>query len=410
MGRFSKGELTTAIRTLRRNKGRSISTMLGIVIAVASVVAVVGIGQGISQQVADQTDRLGKDLITIVPGQVGPSGGWGALQALGGQSVSGVLSQQDLATIGRTKDVAMVLPLSMVAGGVASGQSGRHIDVAVIGTTTDFPTALGQSVAYGTFFDDSGDSINKVILGAHVASNLFDQNVPLGQTVTILGQQFIVSGILAESQSTPLSSGADFNDAVFIANSSAQQITNNNARVYEALVRPDSLDNTDTVINRLQGELLAAHGGQRDFTILKQGQTISVTDMILRLLTILIVVVAAISLLVGGVGIMNVMLVSVTERMHEIGIRKALGATNRQILRQFVVEAAVLSVTGSLIGVVVAFGLESGLLIFTNLTPAFSWQAALIACVVSVAVGILFGSIPALKAARKDPISALRNE
>ena len=409
MGRLTKGELKTAIRTLERNRARSLLTMLGIVIAVASVVAIVGIGQGVAAQISDQTERLGKDLITIRPGQVTGST-TSSLFGLGASPGVGSLGTNDITTITATAGVGEVVPLSLVGGGVTVDQNNHHYDLPVVGTTTNFPIMLNQNIAFGSFFDDSGDAVNKVILGSHVANALFDQNVPLGQTLTILGQTFIVSGILSESQTTPLSLELDFNNAVFISLPAAQQLTNNNAHLYEVLARPVHADQADAVASRLTGRLLAAHGGQEDFTVLKQGQTISVTNAILRLLTLLIIFVGIISLLVGGVGIMNVMLVSVTERMHEIGIRKAVGATNQQILRQFVVEAAVLSIAGALLGVVAAFLLEAVLLIFTDVTPVFSWQAAVIACVVSVAVGMIFGSIPALKAARKDPISALRNE
>jgi len=409
MGRVMKGEFTTAIGTLRRNRSRSVLTMLGIIIAVASVVTVIAIGQGVTAQVSDQTAKLGKDVITIVPGQTSPSGildGFGAFN----QPISGTLSQSDVRVITQTPGVKTVLPLSLVAGGVTSGQDKHHYDLPVIGTTADFPRLMDQSVAYGGFFDDTGDAVNKVVLGVNAASTLFDQNVPLGQTVTILGQQFIVAGILSSSPTVPFAANADFNDAVFIAGNEAQVLTNNTARIYEILIRTASADQTATVAGRLSDKLFAAHGGQRDVAVLQQGQTISVTNNILQLLTLLTVLIAAISLLVGGIGIMNVMLVSVTERMHEIGIRKALGATNRQILRQFVVEAAVLSVVGALTGVVIAAVIELILRVFTSLTPAVTWQAPVMACLVSVAVGVLFGAIPALKAARRDPISALRNE
>lgn len=410
MGRLTKGEVKTAISMLRRNRGRSLLTMLGIVIAVASVVTVIGIGQGVRTQVSNQTERLGKDLLTIRPGQIddGVSNGW--LDTLSGMPLVGSLSPADVTTIARTPGVTKAIPMSIVAGGMTINQSNHHYNLPIIGTTADFPILLSQSVAYGSFFDDSGDAVNKIIIGSHVAGTLFDQSVPLGQTVTILGQTFIVSGILSESQAAPLSTELDFNNAAFIANTSAEQLTNNNARIYEILARPNNANQADSVANGIHGRLLAAHGGQDDFTIVRQGQTIAVTNTILQLITLLIGTIALISLFVGGIGIMNVMLVSVTERMHEIGIRKAIGATNRQILRQFVVEAAVLSIAGALIGVVLAFAFELLLLVFSDLTPVISWQAALLASIVSVMVGVLFGSIPALKAARKDPISALRNE
>jgi len=410
MGRLTKGEFTTAVRTLRRNKGRSLFTMLGIIFAVASVVTVVGVSQGVTDQISEQTNQLGKDVVTVLPGQVSTGGALNSFGSLAGQSSGGSISQTDLVTIRQTPGATTVLPLSIVGGGVTSSQDGRQYNIPVIGTTPDFPALFDLHIAYGSFFDTTGDAVNKVVLGSSVASSLFDQNVPLGQTVTILGQQFIVSGILTESPGAAFAADTDFNNAVFISNDEAQTLTNNTARIYEVVVRAASSSQATVLAGRLSGRLLAAHGGQHDITVLRQGQTIKVTGTILQLLTVLVVVVAAVSLLLGGAGIMNVMLVSVTERMHEIGIRKALGATNRQILRQFMVEAAVLSISGAVIGLLIAAGLEVLLGIFTDITPAASWQAAGAACLVSIFVGMLFGTIPALKAARKDPISALRNE
>jgi putative ABC transport system permease protein len=243
-----------------------------------------------------------------------------------------------------------------------------------------------------------------------MAQTLYQQNVPLGQTLEILGQEFIVTGIFSDFQSVPFSGDIDFNNAVFISNQQAVAVTKDHAQIYEMLVRPDKLQETDLVVDRLNGSLLAAHGGQQDFTVVKQSQTILVANNILHLLTTLIAGVAAIALLVGGVGIMNVMLVSVTERMHEIGIRKAIGATNLQILRQFIIEAAVLSVSGAVGGIALSYAIAITLRLFTDLQPVISWQVAVGACIIAIGVGILFGAAPAFKAARKEPIGALRNE
>lgn len=414
MSRLMKGEIKTAVRTLQHNKGRSLLTMLGIIIGVTSVLVVVGIGEGVRQQIGAQTDRLGKDLITIRPGQLlGQVSSGSMLNGLGpvfGQGLGGSLSDIDIKTVQKTPGVATAVPLSIVSSGVVSGENNHRNNALVIGTTPGMPDMLKQSLAFGTFFNDTSTDANKVVIGSHVAQVLYDENVPLGQTLTILGHQFIVVGIFNDFQTTPLSLDADFNNAVFIPYTVARQITNDSTPIYEILARPSQVSQTDVVAGRVNGSLLAAHGGQHDFTVLEQSQTLAVTNTILSLLTSLIAGVAAISLLVGGIGIMNVMLVSVTERMHEIGIRKAIGATNQQILRQFMVEAIVLSVVGSALGVMIAFSAELVLRIFTNLAPSITWQIVAIACGVSIGVGVLFGSIPALKAARKDPISALRNE
>lgn len=413
MALFARGDIRTAVKTLRRNKARSVLTMLGIVIAVMSVVMVVSISEGVKSQVNVQTEHLGKDLITIRPGeqleQPGP-GGLGSFGQLTGPVTSGALSSTDLTTVSGTSGVAISAPLSVVTGGVVSGETSHHYNAFVIGTSPTLPALLNQTLAYGAFFSDDPISGDKVVIGSQVAQALFEENVPLGQTLTILEHRFIVVGIFNSFQTAPLSVDTNFNNAVFIPYSTAEQITNNSSPIYEILARPVSLNQTDQVVGRLNGNLLRAHGGQQDFTVLEQSQTRTVTSNILNLLTALTAGIAIVALLVGGVGIMNVMLVSVTERMHEIGIRKAVGATNRQILVQFMTEAAVLSIAGGIIGVALSLLTILAIRVFTNLTPMVSWRIMVLGCAVSVVIGICFGSMPALKAARKDPISALRNE
>lgn len=404
-----KGNTRAAIKSLHRNRWRSLLTMFGIVISVASVVTVVSISQGVQDQVGAQTNRLGKDLITVRPGQLLNAGG---LSGLGGPwtSFGGQLNADDITVVGKTPGVTASAPLSVVSGGVTSNENKRHFDAPVIGTTSQLPVLLNEGLAFGAFFDDGPTGVDKVVIGQRIAQSLYDENVPLGQTLSVLGHQFIVVGILNDYVTAPLSPEVDLNSAVLIQYAAARAITNNNTPLYELLARAVSVGKTDNVAAQLNARLLVAHGGQQDFTVLKQSQVVAVTGRALSLLTALTAGVAIISLLIGGIGIMNVMLVSVTERMHEVGVRKAVGATNRQILEQFLMEAAVLSVAGAVVGIVVASFVVLALHIVTPLEPAVSWQIALIAMAVSVMVGMLFGSAPALKAARKDPIEALRNE
>ena len=410
MALFTKGHVRTAVTMLRRNKGRSFLTMVGIIFGVTSVVTIVSIGEGVKYQINAQTEHLGKDLITIRPGQLlSPSATFtGLTQPL--QGLSGQLSGADVTAVTKTGGVAEAAPLSIVSGGVTSGENGRHFNVPVIGTTSALPGLLNQSLAFGAFFSTDMTGSDKVVLGSHLSRALFDDNVPLGQSVTMLGHQFIVVGIFNDFQTAPLSIDVDFNNVAFIQYASAASISNSSSPIYEILARPTHVSQTDTVVSRLTSSLLIAHGGQQDFTVLKQSQTIAVADRILNLLTALTAGVAAIALLIGGIGIMNVMLVSVTERMHEVGIRKAVGATNRQILGQFITEATVLSVAGAILGIALSAVVAVALRVFSPLAPVVTWQVALIACVVAIGIGVLFGSAPALKAARKDPIEALRNE
>lgn len=415
MGMLTGGNVRTAVRNLRRNKMRSLLTMLGIIIGVSSVVLVVGIGEGIKHQISTQTDHLGKDLITVRPGRLftrQTSGAFGMGSGLAdlGLHLGGSLTSKDISTVTDTPGISGAAPLSVVNSGVTSGERNGTYNMLVIGTNSQLPAMLHQSLAYGSFFDEDGTSIDKVVLGSGAAQALFDEHVPLGQTLSVLGHQFIVVGILNEFQSTPFSADADFNNAVFIPYVSAQAITNDNAPIYEILARPSHPAQTDAAVEQISRRLSAIRGGNNDFSVLKQDQTLAVTNQILRLITFFIAGVAAIATLVGGVGIMNVMLVSVTERMHEIGIRKALGATNRQITMQFLAEAVVLSATAGCIGIICSFAVEGILWLLVDLTPGITWQLAAGAFLGSIAAGILFGSVPALKAARKEPIAALRNE
>jgi len=413
MASLTKGDIKTAFHTLRRNKARSLLTMLGVIIGVASVVTMVSIGEGVKQQVNAQTETLGKDLITIRPGQIldqsaaiqlSDTGSWLNLSTIGS------LSGQDVTTAARTAGIKSVAPMSIVTGSVISSEMKQPYNALVIGTTAELPAILHQSLAYGDFFSDNSFSANKVVIGSQVAQALYDESVPLGQTMTILGQQFVVTGIFNQFQTTPLSADIDFNDAVFMPYTTAEQMTNNNAPIYEILARPQFTNQTNTVANALRSSLLAAHGGDHNFTVMEQNQTLTVTDNILNLLTAFIGGIAAVALLVGGIGIMNVMLVSVAERMHEVGIRKAVGATNRQILTQFITEALLLSVSGGFIGVLLSLVVNICLRVLTNLAPAVNWPIMILAFIVSVGIGLLFGTVPALQAARKDPIEALRNE
>jgi putative ABC transport system permease protein len=404
---LSKGSISSAYRTIRTNRARSLMTMTGIVIGVVAALVVVGIGQGIQRQVAGQISRLGKDVITVRPGAVNQHD---LLTALGSSSTTQPLSGRDVRAIQVVEHVASVTPLTQIDGSVSAGGSGTF-DGTVIGTTGDFAQVLHQEIAFGSFFsDDRTDEAPMAVVGENVAASLFEEGVPLGRAMTFRGQDFVVVGILKPFQSTPLLGQADFNNAIFIPYETAQQLTNNSAPVYQILVQPDDSANVDTVVRGVNSALLKVHGGQQSFSVLKQGQSLSVANGVLDLLSNLVLAAAATSLLVGGIGVMNIMWVSVTERMREIGIRKAVGGTNRQILGQFLTEAILLAVGGWFIGALVSLAFIGLLRLFSSLEPVIPWVMLGVSFIVTTLTGVLFGSIPALKAAAKDPIDALRNE
>lgn len=408
---FSRGNLKVAIASLRKAKWRSLLTMLGVIIGIVSVVTIVGIGEGMKRQVAGQISHFGKDLIMVRPGHVAEPDAKKMLTStdmlFGRTSLSG-LSHQDFATIKDAKGVKYAAPLGIISGEVV-GPERKSQDSLIVATAPDLPEALNQNVRYGSFFDDESE-LSSAVIGQQVAYKLFGQTVPLGKTFTMRGQSFTVRGVFADFNAPPLSPTANFDNAIFIPYQMANHITQNTTQFYAVLAKAGSTDAVKPTIASIQKNLSKAHGGQQDFSVLDQKRSIIMSSGIINLLTTFITAVAAISLLVGGIGIMNIMLVSVTERMHEIGIRKAVGATNRQIMQQFLLESTVLSTVGGVLGVTISVIVNLLLNTYTSFKPAISVAAILIATIVSVAIGIIFGTAPAVKAATKDPIEALRHE
>ena len=412
MSIFSRGNLKTAFTSLRNAKWRSFLTMLGIIIGIVSVVTIVGIGFGMKQQVSDQISHFGKDLLMIRPGTIEPSDGKQLVansDILFGRSSFNGLTTEDYNTIKNTEGIKSTAPLGIVSGEPTSSTGRQMQDSIVIATSPDLPSVINQKVHFGSFFDDSSE-LSSAVSGLQVAYDLFGQSWPLGKTFTLRGQSFTVRGIFNEFRSPPLSPTANFDKAIFIPQQMAGHLTNGTTQFYTVLAKPADPKAVDQAKQNIERSLTKQHGGQEDFSVLDKKDSVAMSGGIIDLLTAFISAVAAISLIVGGIGIMNIMLVSVTERMHEIGIRKAVGATNRQILNQFMLESTVLSVTGGVVGVVCSIAVNFLLRTYTSFRPVISWEALAIATLVSVAVGIIFGTAPAVKAARKDPIEALRHE
>jgi putative ABC transport system permease protein len=400
------GHFRIAVEALRSNKWRSLLTMLGIIIGVVSVVTTVSLGEGAKRGIIAQIDQSGEHLITVRPGRAVSTSDQPT--NLFGTTYSGTLSENDYHTVASVPGTKHVVPFSYVSNTVT--RENKTFDKGlVIGTTQDLPAVLGQELLYGIFFEDDEPQRNAAVIGPHVAEQLFGENVPIGKYLTIRGKQFVVRGIFDEFDTSPLAPTSDYNSAVFIQYDVGKELTGD-SDIYQMLVHPTDKSQTSEVSDRMTEVLRTAHANQDDFTVLEQEDRLANANEMLTLMTGFVAGIAAISLIVGGIGILNIMLVAVTERTHEIGIRKAIGATNKQILDQFLTEAVLLSVAGGIIGIVLSLLANYLIRIFTNLTPVLTWPIMVVAFGVSVAVGVIFGVTPALTAARKRPIDALRHE
>ena len=387
---------------------RNFWTILGIVIGLSSVIMIVAIGDGIKQQVNYQlNDSSSHNKFVIQPKSINqPDSKSNFVTNLENISPSGSLNYLDVAGLNSFKGVSNLAPYSIlrtkIIGTVSSYKSG-----VVVGTNQYLNNYLSLSVNAGSFIDQPGNPINSAVIGQNLAEKLFGEITPLGATVNINGSPFIVEGVLNPVTNIPFSQLVDFNNSVFIDYDAAQNISSNNAFVYQIFMTINT--NKNSVVKSLQSHLDEINGNQSNTLITTLSGISYNSKRTLDLLTRLISFVAAISLLVGGVGIMNVMLVSIAERTHEIGIRKAIGATNRQIIFQFLVESAILSFVGGIIGIVLSYLIDLFIILSTSVKPIITWQLVVFASLISIIIGLIFGSIPAIKAAKKLPIDSLRS-
>lgn len=405
----TSGNVKMAIEALRSARWRSLLTMLGIIIGVVSVTTIVSLGEGATQGIVGQINQSGEDLITVRPGKIidREAANLGGLNLLGGVA-SGSLSDKDFQTLSSVDSIQQVVPMSYVTN-VASREDVEYDKGLVIGTSEELPGALKQKIEYGSFFSESDANKNGAVIGKRVAEKLFGQNVPVGRLFTIRDKVFVVRGIFEEFQVSPLAPTANYNTAIFIPYDVGVEIAGE-SNIYQIMVRPGESTELSQAVDDIESTLAESRDGQQDFSVLTQSERLATANEVLDVMTAFIASIAFVSLLVAGIGILNIMLVSVTERTREIGVRKAVGATNRQILNQFLTEAAILSTLGGALGVMLSVLTNWILRIFTDLTPVLTWPIMVIAVVVAIGVGIIFGTTPAIKAARKHPIESLRYE
>ena len=396
--------IKVALRALRRNKMRSILTALGIIIGVGAVIAMVSIGNGAKAQVEAQVASLGENVITVFPGSFtagGMRGGWGTMSTL---------TIEDAEAIGR--EVSDVLGFSPEVRDRAQVlANGLNWNTMIMGESPDYPTIRSWRMGDGVMFTDQDvRSVAKVaVLGQTVVDQLFPDGDPVGKTVRIRNIPFKVVGVLAAKGFNLF--GQDQDDTVVIPYTSHLKRVSHHTNINSILVQAASAKTIDKVQQDITDLLMQRRKGrEQDFTVRNQVELAQAATATSETMTVLLGAIAGVSLIVGGIGIMNIMLVSVTERTREIGIRLAVGAHGRDVLLQFLIEAVILSSLGGVIGILVGVGSSELVSVRTGWPILVSTTSVVVAVVFSAAVGMFFGYYPARKAAQLDPIEALRYE
>jgi len=401
--------LRTALEAVQAHRLRSALTMLGIIIGVSSVILTVGLGQGAQDKVREQIDALGSNLLVVSPGSTtssaGVRGGFGTASSL-------TLADADaIADPAAVPDVAQVAPTTAASVSIVNGET--NWTSSLVGSTTTWLDVRSRTLESGRFFTtaEAESGARVVVLGPDTASEL-GLIQPVGQTVTINGTALTVIGVLKPSGSS--SSEASLDDTAVTPLSTAAAVTGTTGTSISSIyVQGASQDTLGAAYAEIHALLLNLHGvtaAEADFTISSQEALLDTANSTNRTLTILLGGVAGISLLVGGIGVMNIMLVSVTERIREIGLRKALGATPQVIRRQFLVEASILGLAGGALGVLLAVLGRVALPPLIDQPVSLSLLATSGALLTALALGIGFGVYPADRAARLTPIDALRSE
>lgn len=397
--------IQNAVQSLKTTKTRTLLTVLGVAIGVASITTILSLSSGIANVISGQIDALGGNIAVVRPGSVTKSPNFASPVNQQAFSTS-TITEKDIADINQLPGVQETAPLMIINGSLKAGDTTAKTGT-IVATTPSFADVTNLPIRDGQFID-SVTNRDTAVIGPQLSIDLFGTDQPIGQTFDIRGQTFTVIGVLKRTNNPVNFNNVDFDHAAIISLESGKSFHEGMAQIQQIDIKARTVDALPDVIKGAREQLTKNHGGEKDFTILSGKEIAQPTSQLFLAVTDVMTAIATISLIVGGIGIMNIMLVGVAERTREIGLRKAVGASNGNIVNQFLTEALIMSLLGGFLGYVGGYVVAFGISTFLTFTPAINWQIAAVAFGMSLIVGVVFGFYPALRAARKDPIESLR--
>lgn len=399
--------IATARESLRRTRTRTMLSVIGIAIGVASITAILALSGGITHVIDKQIKNTGDNLLIVKPKvQTADSANFtNPLSA--NQYTTSPLDESDLELVYKNENVKMAAPL-MTVGGTVKYNSGPPVNATILSTTPSFTETSPLVLSDGQFID-SVTLENTAVLGAQTAIDLFGTEQAVGKSFKLRGENFTTIGVIKRQQSPINYSNVDFDSSVIISFDSGKLFNHGIAQIQQINVIASNSANLEKLRDQLTKVISKNHSGDRDINVLIGKEITTPTNQLFNFMRTMLAMIAGISLVVGGIGVMNIMLVSVAERVREIGLRKSVGATTGSIAAQFLIEALITCSIGGFIGFISGYAVAFTASRFLPYDPLFSWDILLTALLLSIGIGIIFGLYPAIRAARKQPIESLRH-